>query len=296
MRVSSILVSLVLLCSACLSGCSGLFFVPDRKLALSPDQLGLDYSNIFIPTKDGAMLHGWLLKGRKPVRGTVLFLHGNAQNISYHIASVSWLPSRHYNVLLYDYRGYGKSTGSPTIENSIEDFSSVMALLDSKLDKRERNLTVFGQSLGGAFAIAAVADYKGRLPVRTLVIDSAFAGFRLIAHEKMSDLLLLRPFSGALKLLFTNQPDLLSSINRISPIPVLVLHGLNDKIVPPDHARQLYHAAREPKLLHLQPGAGHIQSLLYPEVRHLMLDFMERHKPDQRLLRRSVRDVSLLTK
>lgn len=255
-----------------LSGCSGLFFVPDRQLILEPDRLKLDFEDIFVRTNDQQKLHGWLLKGDAPVKGTVIFLHGNAQNISYHIASVRWLPKHGYNVFLYDYQGYGNSTGKASIDNSIDNFSSVIETLDRTLPKDQQQYSVFGQSLGGALAIAAVAKNQSTTSFQSLIVDSAFSGFRTIAKEKMQELLLVRPFSGALQYLFTSQPNILEEIASIESTPILILQGENDKIVPPTHAQNLYARANEPKHLHIQAGARHIQSLASQTVRALVLE------------------------
>ena len=84
-------------------------------MVLTPARIGLAYQDVYLPTPDGVRLHGWYLPAQGEARGTLLFLHGNAENISTHIASVYWLPAQHYNVLLIDYRGYGESTGTPTL-------------------------------------------------------------------------------------------------------------------------------------------------------------------------------------
>lgn len=254
-----------------LSGCTGLFFVPERQLILEPDRLMLDFKEIVVPTKDQQKLHGWLLKGTSPVKGTIIFLHGNAQNISYHIHSVRWLPKHGYNVFLYDYQGFGRSTGKASVSNSIDNFGSVIDTLNASLPENQRQYSVFGQSLGGALAIAAVAKNQHKTRFNALIVDSAFSGFRIIAKEKMSQLMLTKPFSGLLQYLFTSQPDILKEIASIKSTPILILHGRSDKIVPPTHAKRLFNQAKQPKHMHLQAGARHIQSLANQSVRELML-------------------------
>ena len=78
---------------ALLAGCTGLVFQPMRQLVLTPDQIGLDYREVAFETEDGVRLHGWFLPAASARRGSVLFLHGNAENISTHIASVAWMPA-----------------------------------------------------------------------------------------------------------------------------------------------------------------------------------------------------------
>ncbi len=261
---------------AALPACGSLFFVPDTRLVLTPKQLNLRYQDVQIPTADGVLLHGWLLKGKSPVRGTVLFLHGNAQNISYHIASVRWLPAHHYNVLLYDYRGFGQSGGRSTLDNAVGDFRAVVKAVDRMLPKNERKYAVFGQSLGASLAVAALAESPPAQSVQALVIDSGFSGFRRIAREKMSEIPVTRAFSGLLQYLFPATPDLTADIARIRGVPVLIIHGEKDNIVPWSHARRLFEHANTPKALIIQPEAGHIQALASRSVRRRMLRFLNR--------------------
>ena len=243
---------------------------------MTPDRIGLQYRLLPVETPDGVTLNGWLLPGKPPVKGTIVFLHGNAQNISYHIASVYWLPAAHYNVYLYDYRGFGSSGGKATLENSIQDFSSVMKGLQKIIPHAEQHYIVFGQSLGAAIAIAAVARFKAQFPIQLLVADSAFSGFRRIAKEKLKEILFTRPFAGLLAHAFPAEPDLLQCVAKLTPIPVLLIHGEQDRIVPFQHSRQLFWAAREPKQLWLEPGAGHIMSLTHKPLRRRFLKYLDK--------------------
>ena len=86
------LLFLIGLLSVALSGCNGMFFFPYRTQVLSPDELGLKYEDLYFPARDGTRLHAWFLPAESSAQGTILFLHGNAENISTHIMSVRWLP------------------------------------------------------------------------------------------------------------------------------------------------------------------------------------------------------------
>jgi len=263
------------------SACSGLFFFPEKKLVLTPSVAKLKYSSVPVTTADGLQLDGWLLAGAPPVKGTIVYLHGNAQNISYHLAAVHWLPEEHYNVYLYDYRGFGESQGEPTIESSIVDYADVMATLENVLPKEQQKYIVFGQSLGGAFAIAAVAKYQHEFPIDLLVVDSAFSGFRRIAKEKLKSFWLTRPIRSLLGLTITNEPDLLQEVALIPPTPIIFIQGIEDKIVPLHHSENLFKAAKQPKELWLEPDAGHTQSLLHKELRDRFveaLDYYTQHR------------------
>jgi fermentation-respiration switch protein FrsA (DUF1100 family) len=116
------------LVSLLLAGCTGLIFQPLSQHLLTPDRLGLAYRDIRFTAADGVSLHGWFLPATAPRQGSVLFLHGNAQNISTHIASVAWLPGAGFDVFLFDYRGYGRSAGEPSLDGVHLDFSAAPRL------------------------------------------------------------------------------------------------------------------------------------------------------------------------
>jgi fermentation-respiration switch protein FrsA (DUF1100 family) len=243
-----------------LGGCTGLIFQPMRELVLTPDEIGLDYRDIELEAADGVRLHGWLLPAAPPARGSVLFLHGNAQNISTHIASVAWLPARGFTVMLLDYRGYGRSGGSPSLPGLQLDFETALDTLLARPETNAGPVIVFGQSLGGALAITALAGSPRREQVRALIVEGAFTGYRALAREKLSDFWLTWPLQAPLGLAIDDRYRPIDAIGELAPMPVLIVHGEEDRVVPPEHAIALYEAARPPKALWLVPGAGHIQA------------------------------------
>ena len=140
----------------------------------TPGKFGLAYEPVHFASEDGTGLYGWFLPARGEAAATVLFLHGNAENISTHIASVAWLPARGFNVFLFDYRGYGASGGKPTLAGAQHDTEAAMQVLLLRADIDRSRIVVFGQSLGGALAAYYVAHARSRDAIRALVSDSAF--------------------------------------------------------------------------------------------------------------------------
>ena len=108
-----------LLAAPLLGGCDSFFFQPDSFLYTTPDQYNLTYEEVGFRSPQGNRVTGWFLPAHEPVRGTVIHFHGNAANITNHIYAVRWLPPLGYSVLLFDYRGYGVSEGSPSREGAI---------------------------------------------------------------------------------------------------------------------------------------------------------------------------------
>ncbi len=248
------------LLSAALFGCSGVFFQPYRGHIQTPENLGLVYEDVQFQAGDGTPLHAWFLPAEGKVQGTILFLHGNAENISTHIMSVRWLPTRGFNVFLLDYRGYGASGGTASSSGVQDDMNAALRTLLARNDVDPDRMVVFGQSLGGAIAIYNVAHSPYRQHIRALVVESAFASYRGIAREKLAGFWLTWPLQWPLSWTVSDEYSPSKAVAGVSPIPLLIIHGDRDIIVPLHHAQKLYDLAREPKQLWVVPGAGHIQT------------------------------------
>lgn len=256
------------------SGCVGLFFQPYDKYVRTPDEIGLAYEDLTIETKDNLKLHAWYLPASKPVCATILFLHGNAENISTHIGSVYWLPARGFNVLLLDYRGYGSSQGSPSLSGFQADVDAAMSYLVGRPDVDKSRLLLFGQSIGAATAIYYAANGKQRNQIHALVADSAFASYRGIAREKMAGLWLTWPFQWIPLLTMSATYDPQVAIADVSPIPLLLVQGDRDQIVPMTNGDRLFAAAREPKQFWKVEGVGHINAFRLPEMRDRLVNYL----------------------
>src|SRR5688500_8099772 len=96
-------------------------YFPDRRLVADPGQVGMPFEEVWLTTEDDVKLHGWLIKAEKPAAGTVIFLHGNAVNISYRLDKAKRLQALGANILLFDYRGYGQSGGRPSEKGLYRD-------------------------------------------------------------------------------------------------------------------------------------------------------------------------------
>jgi fermentation-respiration switch protein FrsA (DUF1100 family) len=255
------------------------FFYPDRVTYITPDRLNLEYDDVYIDTADGETLHGWWLPAEAPesnARGTVYFLHGNAQNISSHILNVAWMPERGYNVFTIDYRGYGKSTGDPDIEGALHDVETGLRWLVEKPEVRERPLYILGQSLGGGLGIALASEWTQRDEQPRLdgvILDGTFSGFRNIAREKLGEFWLTWPLQIPLSWTIPEDYEGVDHIPRISPVPVMVIHSVRDGIIPFHHGEALYEAAKEPKEF-LQTDTPHGATFVIPGYRKEMIRFM----------------------
>jgi fermentation-respiration switch protein FrsA (DUF1100 family) len=259
------------------AGCTPAFFQPSGHLYATPGLYGLKYHPVELSAADGTALFAWFLPARGDPRGTVLYLHGNAENISSHFGNIAWMPAEGFNVLALDYRGYGASAGSPSLPGAQLDIDAAMRALLARPDVDPERIIVFGQSLGGALAIHYVAHSAYRRHVRAVIADSPFSDYRLVAREKMAAFFLTWPFQWLPNFTVNNDYAPIASVRALSPIPLLLIHGEDDTIVPSHHSRRLYDGAAQPKDLWLVPETGHIQSLKSSVMRARLTQFLQRH-------------------
>ena len=257
-----------------LAGCTQTFFQPQRVLVDTPASAGLSYETLPLRAADGVELFTWFLPARGTPQGTVLFLHGNAENISTHFNNVAWMPAEGFNVLALEYRGYGRSAGSPSLAGVQLDIDAGMRALLERPDVDPKRIALFGQSLGGALALHYAARGAHRASLRAVIADSPFSDYRLIVQEKMSGFFLTWPLQWLPALTVDNDYSPRAAIGAVSPVPLLLIHGERDVVVPVHHSRVLHESAGEPKELWLVPGAGHIQALRDPALRRQLADFL----------------------
>lgn len=264
--------SVVLALCLLLTGCSSLFFWPADGQHRKPDELGLAYEEVQLTTPDAERLHGWWLPAQGDARGTVYYLHGNAQNISTHVLNVGWLPPEGYNVFLLDYRGFGASTGSPTLTGALRD--SLTGLEWVIKQSADTPVAVLGQSIGGSLAIQALTDPRLDADDRpqALVVDGAFAGFRMIARETLNASWLTWPFQAPLSKLVPEDREPVNLVVELN-LPLLVIHSREDQIVPFHHGKKLFEAATEPKQF-MPTATSHVATFDEKRFRRVMLDFM----------------------
>lgn len=243
----------------CLAGCAnGLFYYPDRRDYEAQVGYAIPHEDVWMTSRDGTRLHGWFLKAQGEAKGTVVFLHGNAQNLTSHVLYVDWLPAAGYHVLIADYRGYGLSLGKPSRRGVYEDARAMWDYARARPDVDPQKLILFGQSLGGANALALAG--RQRLPgLRAVVADSAFSSYDRIGREKILQIpvlgYVLWPFSPLIV-----SPGLSPQPERIAPVPLLLIHGDRDDVVPYRHSERLYAQARGPRFLWTLEGGGHTEA------------------------------------
>ncbi len=221
--------------------------LPSRELMLTPGRYGLEYEELRLTTRDGLTLHGWFIPAENP-RATLLFCHGNAGNISHRMESIVLFHQLGLNVLIFDYRGYGQSEGSPSEQGTYQDAEAAWDYLTRQREIPPSQIILFGRSLGAAIASRLAVDQE---PLG-LIVESAFSSVPDMAAHYYPYL----PVRWISRFQYNTRKHLIS-LNR----PLLIIHSPDDEIIPYDHGQQLFAAAREPKQF-LSIRGGHNDGFL----------------------------------
>ena len=265
-----------MLATTLINGCSGIFFFPQKSHLQTPDQLGLDYEDVFFTSTDNLTIHGWWLNAKAPVRGTVYFLHGNAENISTHIHNVAWLPEYGYQVFLLDYRGFGLSQGKPNLPGALDDIRKGMQYILTQDAAQGKPLYLLGQSLGASMAIYfAATDPQARQHLSAVISDAAFARYSEMARHVTGQSWLTWPLQYPVSWSMIRGYDSIDYVADISPLPLLLIHSEDDRIVPYANNGKLLQAALPPKTFYKTRGP-HTATFRKKENRDYLLDYLAR--------------------
>lgn len=235
-----------------------LIFYPGR---LAPDfrfRLGDDDEEVFYKTEDGESINGLFFAGRGG--DVILYFHGNAGDLSGWQFVAEDFTLHGYNVMLIDYRGYGKSSGKISEEGLYHDGEAAYHCLVEKGFKPE-NIIVYGRSIGSGVAV----DVAARYPCKGLILEAPFSSLKRLANEKL-------PFffpSLYLKFSFDN----MAKMNRVS-CPVIFLHGTADELIPPAHSRSLFEEFSGKKELIVVDGASHNDLHTFPRYADFLKDVL----------------------
>jgi hypothetical protein len=219
-----------------------LVYFPGPAPSLTPAALGLAHRELELATADGERLHAWFLP-REGASGAVLVCHGNAGSIEQRLELARAFHELGWAVLLFDYRGYGGSSGRPSEEGTVRDAEAAFAHLTVVEGLAPERIVLYGESLGVGVAL----ELALRRPAAALIAESGFTSLPDMAAE-------VYPFLPA-RWLARIRYDNLPKIARLAR-PLLIVHSPEDEIVPVAHAHRLFAAAREPKRLVLT-GGGH---------------------------------------
>lgn len=220
--------SLILL----LTSCTSIIYQPDKYLHANPNNYGISYDEFVVPSFDGTKLVGWNLKSKSPnPENLVLMFHGNAENMTSHFLYLSWLTEYNTDVLVFDYRGYGLSEGTPYPRGVAEDGLKFLQLAYSQFEARHyKHLIVYAQSIGGAILLRSLEDFYFKDKISLLVLDSSFRDPQTVAKIKTN-----WPMSRLISAESTANKNL-----PAVTMPTLVIHSKGDPVIPYECGKELF--------------------------------------------------------
>lgn len=244
-----------------------MIYFPEKEVGTDPSEVGLAFEDVHLRSSDGVAIHGWWVPS-DAAGLTVLYLHGNAGNISNRVHRLHLLHDLGVSVLIIDYPGYGRSEGKPSEEGLYRAAETALEDLRRRRGLPPGRIVCFGKSLGGAVAV----DLASRQEVGGLILESSFTSMKEMARRTVPVL----PVHLLVRSLF----DSLEKLPRVA-CPLLVIHGDADDVVPYELGRQLFETARGEKEFLAVPGAGHndVMEVGGGPYRDRLRTFLERLRP-----------------
>lgn len=275
---------LIMLLTVGMSSCSSLLFYPTHVLYYDPAAMKLTFDEVRIPSYDGSSLYGWYFhhdKGsggpKDSAKGVIFFAHGNGENLSSHFTALTFVLPHGYDFFIFDYRGYGVSTGDrPNTREGVGDTIAALRWTDKKAKELHAPLVVFGQSLGSALLMRALIEEREEIHPAFIGLESPFLSYQWAAASVLSQHLittLLQPLAFAL---ISDKWAPGARIRELRPTPILIMHGDQDRVIDYRLGVETFDRALPPKEFVKIPGGGHIQAFWGREREKFRTLFLEK--------------------
>lgn len=239
--IVSIILALFIAAAVKISNQSRTVFKPLRDIVATPRDLGIDYIDVNIKTKDGLNINGWYIKGR-PKEYTILILHGNGGNISNRLEFISMFYEMGLSVFIIDYRGYGRSEGSPTEKGTYLDSEAAWQYIVKEKNTDPKKTVILGRSLGGPVAARLASKHEPA----GLILDSTFSSLAKLASELYYGL----PLQNFIRIKY----DTLGYLKNVR-VPVLFIHSVEDDYIDIQHSIVMHEQRlKESALLKIRGG------------------------------------------
>jgi alpha-beta hydrolase superfamily lysophospholipase len=229
----------LLMTMAFLASCTSFIYWPDRYLHADPKSYGINFDEYYIQSYDETKLLVWDMKSKTPdPENLVILFHGNAQNLSAHAFNLTWMLDHKSDLLVFDYRGYGKSSGTPSPKGVFEDSLKFLEVAHDKFKQGHyKRFIIYTQSLGGSVAMKALEEVSWRSEISLLVLDSTFRSPQDIAGDKTKGL-----FWWLVSSEYTARKDLAHLT-----MPLLVIHAPKDPVINFKFGEELFKQAPSTK-------------------------------------------------
>lgn len=271
------ILKIILACVA-LSSCSSLLYFPSGARYINEKNLPIAPEEIFLKSSEDKQLMSWFFKSSntKKSQVTIIFSHGNGQNMSAHFRSLYWLLDLGINYLIVEYPGYGPNDGTPSPRSTIE--SVTLAMDWTRKNRPEDKILLFGQSLGGNVMLRALSEYSEKKSFCAVAIESSFASYKEVAQSILAKKWFLWPFQWLPYLLLSDSRAIVSNFKELPDLPYFIIHGDRDKIVPFSLGKKLYKKLPANKSFLKVDGGRHIDTFYkHQEHRKDFLDFISKN-------------------
>ena len=221
-------------------------FFPTDEVIYTPEMVGLEYDEVYFDTAGGQRLNGWYIPGTSDTNVTWLWFHGNGGNIGHRVEEIAQIHHQlGVNLFIFDYEGYGKSSGGPSEKATYRDARAALKYLHSRSEVSRGQVVYFGRSLGAAVSIELAIEN----PPMGMILVAPFSSLNDMAKIAFPHIPFATWFAG-------NRFNSLARINQVT-VPTIIIHGEQDETVPVAQGRKLYRAANHPKQFLGLPTAGH---------------------------------------
>jgi pimeloyl-ACP methyl ester carboxylesterase len=230
-------------------------FYPDGVLYSDPSRHGFVTEEFLLEDR----LHGWIIQPKSATGSpaTVVHLHGNAENMTSHVTAVLFLAELGHRLVTFDYSGYGRSKGAPSLRQIQQDARTVFGHLFDHPELFGESLFGFGQSMGAYTLARVLPDFPG---LKGAILEAGLYSFYDLFAQVYPQIPCEVPREGFSAL------DTLP----LSTVPALFIHGTNDAVVPVEHSVKMHEAAAGPKELVVLDGVGHIDAFASRHAREYM--------------------------
>lgn len=269
-----LLVMVSTLFSTLLLGCSSLLFYPTRTLYVDTKKMSPTPVEHRIESEDGEKIVIWHLAPAEPKnsKGLIVFFHGNGQNLSAHFYYLYWILQKNYEYVIFDYPGYGGSTGEPTPKNAVT--SGKAAIRWAHKQRPGLPLFIYGQSLGGAIALKTASEIRGELDIKGIVADSTFQSYKRAGQKVMANSWITWLFQPLSYILLSDTHAPKSHLHELKGIPFLVLHGDKDTLINISLGEELYEDLPDPKDFYVVQGGQHGDGLVGMHAQNVQARFL----------------------
>ncbi len=272
------LIFLIVILSFHASSCETVFYAPGHYTYYPPENFGYHPQAFFFPSLDGTNLSGLLFPSKIPKKRNLIILqfHGNGENMTSHYRSLAWTTKKGFELIAFDYRGYGRSEGELGHKGVIEDAVAAYNFAKKRALETDQKIILYGQSLGATILLKAIQDFKDTQIIHSVFIEGGFLSHREMANDFLSRNWFTWPFQW-LAYLFVSDSYSPDRFYEYFPkdLPLTVIHGGKDAIIPIRFGKQIFSLAKPPKQWILAEEMGHIASMFHKKYRRAFLNTIQ---------------------